>query len=105
MSKKKNIMPDLARFVVLKDMARAVMQDTRMAILKKLYEDGKQTVTQLIELTGEDQSVVSSHLKKLRDAGLVENEKTGKYRHYYVSKAHFHALIEWVERMPTNKEG
>ena len=98
-------MPDLARFVVLKDMARAVMQDTRMAILKKLYEEGRQTVKQLIDFTGEDQSVVSAHLRTLRDAGLVENEKTGKYRHYYISKPHFHALIAWVESMPTNKEG
>ena len=45
---------------------------------------GRKNVRELISMCGLAQSAVSQHLTKLKQAGLVTDEKEGKYVYYFL---------------------
>ncbi len=42
------------------------------------------------------QSTLSHHLKKLRDAGIVDSERTGLWAYYYVLPGALEELSAWL---------
>lgn len=70
--------------VVAPDFFAALADANRMAILARLATSESETMT-VGEVAGccdVDLSVVSRHLSKLRDAGLVSAERRGREVHY-----------------------
>lgn len=65
---------------------RALGDETRLRILELLV-DGERSVAALIELTGLGQSLVSHHLRTLRDAGLVVTRRDGRWIFYDIADA------------------
>jgi ArsR family transcriptional regulator len=62
---------------------RALGDANRNALLVELARQGKPvTVSELSTCCDVDLSVVSRHLKVLRDAGLLESKKKGKHVYY-----------------------
>lgn len=61
----------------------ALSNTTRLKLLICLSESEK-NVTQLIDKCDLSQSAVSQHLKKLKDAGLIESKKSGREQNYKV---------------------
>ena len=59
----------------------ALSDSTRVRLLHAL-RGGELCVCQLIELVGLSPSTVSKHLSILRDAGLVDSRKDGRWVHY-----------------------
>ena len=59
----------------------AVAEPNRLQLLRVLL-DGERCVTQCTEATGMSQSLVSKHLTRLIDAGLVERQRIGR-RNYH----------------------
>jgi len=55
-----------------------VLGDTTRLSVMSLLMSGPRTVTELNEVLEMDQSLLSHHLKILRDAGLVESVREGK---------------------------
>jgi ArsR family transcriptional regulator, arsenate/arsenite/antimonite-responsive transcriptional repressor len=62
---------------VLRTFHRALADVNRLRIVRRLA-DRPSTVTELIEQVGLSQPLVSHHLKRLRDAGLVETRRVGR---------------------------
>ncbi|MEP6617734.1 MAG: metalloregulator ArsR/SmtB family transcription factor [bacterium] len=62
---------------------RALGDETRLALLS-LLSAGERTVADLIEATGLGQSLVSHHLRTLRDAGLVTTRRDGRWIYYAI---------------------
>ncbi|MBP2472566.1 DNA-binding transcriptional ArsR family regulator [Crossiella equi] len=61
----------------------ALADDTRRLVLGLLREHGELTVSQLSEqISHIGRTAVSMQLKVLREAGLVQERKAGKYRYY-----------------------
>ncbi|QJX00157.1 ArsR/SmtB family transcription factor [Frigoriglobus tundricola] len=56
----------------------AIGEPTRLAIIQTLVTEAK-TVTQIAAALQTEMVNVSHHLKLMRDAGLVENEKDGRF--------------------------
>ena len=57
---------------------------------------------------GMTQSAVSQHLRILRDAGLVIDEKRGYYVHYRINEkalAQWHEMINQIMAPKANKQG
>lgn len=65
---------------------RALGDETRLRLLELLV-DGEQSVADLIDLTGLGQSLVSHHLRTLRDAGLVVTRRDGRWIFYDIAPA------------------
>jgi DNA-binding transcriptional ArsR family regulator len=62
----------------------AVAEPNRLRLLLLLL-DGERCVTQCVEHTGLVQSLVSKHLAKLVDAGLVQRRRSGRRNYHGVT--------------------
>jgi DNA-binding transcriptional ArsR family regulator len=61
----------------LRSFHKALADVNRLRIVRRLAE-GQATVTDLIEHVGLSQPLVSHHLRRLREAGLVETRRVGR---------------------------
>lgn len=65
---------------------RALGDETRLRLLEVLTS-GERTVADLMDATGLGQSLVSHHLRSLREAGLVTTRRDGRWIHYGTSQS------------------
>ena len=78
---------------------RALGDETRLRLLE-LLTDGERTVGDLMDATGLGQSLVSHHLRTLRQGGLVMTRREGRWVHYSIVDA----AIASVARVVTDME-
>ena len=64
---------------------RALGDETRLRLLE-VMGSGERTVQELMSLMGLGQSLVSHHLRALREAGLVSTRRDGKWIHYSLAR-------------------
>ena len=77
---------------------KALSSPTRLKILRKVLEDDA-TTTQLSEEIGKSKSTISSHLKELTEAGLLEKDKKeGRRRVVYSATRKADAIVQGKER-------
>jgi ArsR family transcriptional regulator len=57
---------------------------TRLAMIEAL-QDGERTVTDLVDAVGTSAGNLSQHLGAMRDAGVVEARREGRYAFYRIS--------------------
>ena len=62
----------------------ALSDETRLELLDRL-KDGEQCVCELMDVMKAAQSRLSFHLKVLKDAGLVEDRREGRWMYYRLS--------------------
>lgn len=72
---------------------KALADVNRLRIVRRLAV-GSSTVTELIEEVGLSQPLVSHHLKRLRDAGLVDTRRTGRETVCSLRPDVFHEISE-----------
>lgn len=68
----------------LERLFKALSDGTRLRIIC-LLEPGSLCVCQIVEVLGLSQSTVSKHLSILKNAGLVSDEKRGRWSYYGLS--------------------
>ncbi len=73
---------DMARFL------RIVGEENRLKILC-LLKDGEKCVCEIVEFSNLPQSLVSAHLKVLKDMRIVKSRKEWKNVYYFVNKKIF----------------
>ena len=66
------------------EMCKVFTSPVRLEILDML-RDGKKTVTELVQLTGLNQSNISQHLQIMKDKGILGIEKKGNYVFYSIA--------------------
>ncbi len=64
---------------------KVLADPTRLAVVEQLL-DGPKHVGEINETLGVEQSLLSHHLKVLRDAGLVSAKRDGKQVRYSLTK-------------------
>lgn len=64
---------------------RALGDETRLRILEHLVA-GERSVSDLIVLVDVGQSLMSHHLRILREAGLVIDRREGRWIHYAIAE-------------------
>jgi ArsR family transcriptional regulator len=65
---------------------KILADETRLAVVEQLLE-GPKHVGEMNQVLGIEQSLLSHHLKVLRESGLVESERDGKSVLYRLSPA------------------
>lgn len=69
---------------------------TRLTIISLLNKQ-ECCVCELVELFDMSQPSISQHLRKLKDAGLIQEERRGQWIHYSLNKtSEFYPLIKDV---------
>jgi len=85
--------PSRAQFAAAALSFGLLADPTRIRILWALRE-GVADVNSLAEAAGCRQSAASQHLAKLRLAGLVEGQRSGRHVNYRLRGGHVRALLE-----------
>lgn len=79
------------------DIFRALGDATRRGLFERLAREGDLNVAALTDGSGVSQPAVSQHLKALRAAGLVAEERRGRNVIYRAEPAGLAPLMDWME--------
>jgi ArsR family transcriptional regulator len=93
------VYPDVDRDHALRmaEVAKALGDPIRLQLVDVLRKHaGKVCVCELVPLFDISQPTLSHHLKKLRDAGIVDSERQGLWAYYYVIPDALHDLSTWL---------
>ncbi len=93
------VYPDVEREHALRlaVVAKALGDPIRLQLVDVLRKHaGRVCVCELVPLFGISQPTLSHHLKKLRDAGLVDSERQGLWAYYYVLPGALDELSAWL---------
>jgi ArsR family transcriptional regulator len=91
--------PDVTRdrALHLADVAKALGDPIRLQLVDVLRKHaGKVCVCELVPLFEIGQTTLSHHLKKLREAGIVDCERRGLWAYYYVKPDALASLSAWL---------
>jgi ArsR family transcriptional regulator, arsenate/arsenite/antimonite-responsive transcriptional repressor len=81
---------------------RALSDETRLRIVD-LLRGGERCVCELTDALDLGQSLLSFHLKTLKDAGLVTDRREGRWAYYALSREAFAQLEEFVGGLPSKQ--
>jgi ArsR family transcriptional regulator, arsenate/arsenite/antimonite-responsive transcriptional repressor len=93
------VYPDIERDQAerMGEVAKALGDPIRMQLVDVLRKHaGKVCVCELVPLFDISQPTLSHHLKKLRDAGIVDSERQGLWAFYYVRPEAMKELSSWL---------
>lgn len=80
------------------ELFHALSDETRLELLNRL-KDGEQCVCELMDSLKAAQSRLSFHLKVLKDAGLVEDRREGRWMYYRLSAQAIEDLEDLVDSL------
>jgi ArsR family transcriptional regulator, arsenate/arsenite/antimonite-responsive transcriptional repressor len=80
------------------ELFHALSDETRLALLDRLKE-GEQCVCELTDAMKAGQSRLSFHLKVLKEAGLIEDRREGRWMYYSLSTQAIEELEDLVESL------
>ncbi|MBU6364980.1 MAG: winged helix-turn-helix domain-containing protein [Gemmatimonadetes bacterium] len=80
---------------------RALADPTRLQLLS-LLQDGEQTVSELVDRSGQGQANVSKHLQQLHGQGFVTRRKAGLFVHYGLADRRLMRLCAQLQAIPAN---
>src|ERR1700741_783900 len=85
------------RALRIAEVAKALADPVRLKLVDVLRKHaGKVCVCELVPLFDISQPTLSHHLKKLRDAGIVDSERRGLWAYYYVLPDALQELTTWL---------
>ena len=88
---------DRVRAARMAELAKALGDPVRLQLVDVLRRHaGKVCVCELVPLFDISQPTLSHHLKKLRDAGIVDCERRGLWAYYYVLPDALAPLAAWL---------
>ena len=93
------VYPDVERAQAerMAEIAKALGDPIRLQVVDVLRRHaGQVCVCELVPLFDIGQSTLSHHLKKLRDAGIVDSERRGLWAYYYVRPDALKELATWL---------
>ena len=93
------VYPDVERAEAerMAEIAKALGDPIRLQVVDVLRRHaGQVCVCELVPLFDVGQSTLSHHLKKLRDAGIVDSERRGLWAYYYVRPDALKELATWL---------
>jgi len=79
------------------ELLKVAAHPQRLAILDLLGGKRRLCVSEITDLLGIEQAILSQHLTLMRDKGLLEVEKEGKYSFYHLKQVGFLKIIKDLE--------
>ena len=90
--------------MAIQDTFRALADPTRRAILERLSGAGRLTAGQLGEGFGMTGATISHHLSCLKEAGLVSDEREGKFIFYELNTSVMEDILRWGAGLGKGKQ-
>ena len=93
-----DLMPDDTEIEATRAIFKALSNEYRIRILKAL-RDGELCVCEIQVILDAPQSTVASHLRELRDAGLVNTRRQGKWTYYRIGDTAVIQLLDIADSL------
>jgi DNA-binding transcriptional ArsR family regulator len=77
---------------------KALSDDTRREIIS-LLKDGKMSAGEIVSHFPSSNATISHHLSILKKAGLISDEKIGKYIYYELETSVIDEIIGWISSL------
>lgn len=77
---------------------KGIGHEVRLRIIELLHQKGGRSVQELQELLDLEQSVLSHHLAKMRDLGLLNTERDGQHVRYKLKDEELARIIDCMEK-------
>lgn len=87
----------------LQETFKAIGDPTRREILD-LLKNGQKTAGEIGEHFDATGATISHHLSILKKAGLISDEKKGKYIYYELNMSVFQEILSWITGLTGGKE-
>lgn len=78
------------------DVMKALSDKTRREILVLLKKEGRMAAGDIANKFDMTQATVSHHLSVLDEAGLINDEKVGKFIYYEINTTILQDLLQWL---------
>lgn len=82
----------------------ALSDETRLAVVVRL-RDGERCVCELMNQVDAAQSRLSFHLKVLKEAGIVDCRREGRWAYYWLKPESFEEVIDAVKALSPSRAG
>ena len=83
----------------LKIMVKALADVARLTIVYHLAHQNEITVTELTDILGLSQPLVSWHLRKLRRAGIIRTRRNGRQVHCSLDRNRYQECLQRLETL------
>lgn len=77
---------------------KAVAHPTRLAIIDLLSRNGSMHCSQIMEILGVEQTLLSHHMSTMFDRGILSREKDGKFIYYRLADHNVAHVIDCILR-------
>lgn len=88
---------DPERLKRVAEILKTIAHPVRLSIIESLQEKKQLTVKEIQEITKIDQSLVSHHLIKMKDKGVLTSERAGKNIYYSLVDRHITSIFSCME--------
>ncbi len=78
------------------DIMKAIAHPVRIRIIELLEQKEKMNVGEFMEALDEEQAVISHHLIRMKDRGILHSEKEGKFRYYRIAEKEITGIIHCI---------
>jgi DNA-binding transcriptional ArsR family regulator len=75
---------------------KTLADPTRRAVYENILQNGEATVGELVKRSHVSQPAISQHVRALRDAGLVSEERKGRQVFYRPQPGGLAPLVDWI---------
>jgi len=84
------------------DYLKVMGEETRLKIISFLIKDSY-CVCELVDFLQMSQPSISQHLKRLKETGIILEEKRGRWSYYSINKDHefFTVILHLVSMLPS----
>ncbi len=94
----KNFEARAERIARIAQILKGIGHEVRLMLIELLHQKGGRSVQELQEALGIEQSVLSHHLAKMRDLGLLDTERDGQRIRYHLKDEELARIIECMEK-------
>lgn len=79
--------------------------ETRLTMLK-ILDDHDCCVCEFVEIFRATQPSISQHIRKLKDSGLIKEERRGQWTFYSINKesVYYHFVIQLLNLLPAQED-
>ena len=88
---------DNDKLQVASEILRAINHKLRMKILEFIDQNDKINVNKIYNTLNLEQSITSQHLRILRNAGVVDTQRDGKFIYYEINYNRVNQAIESID--------